>query len=206
MIVLDKNTTALVCIEFQHEWLSEEGQLRKKLIKDELLFSSAIENAKHLIKLARENELHICHAGLSFQNDKEYLLFNGGHNRFGLAGAIPKAKTWLGNNANFFDPFLPREGEFVVQGRSGASVIKNSNLDAFLRHNGINTLILMGFALHICVESTLREAHDLGYSVYVATDACGVFESEQARYFQKHIIHHFGKSLPTAEFAYEMAS
>ena len=202
---MDKNSTALVCIEFQHEWLSNEGKLRKKLIKDERLFSRAIASAEQLIDAARNTGVRVCHAGLNFQQDPEYLLFNGGQNRLGLAGAIPKAQTWLDTGNRFVEPFTPKQGEFVVQGRSGASVIKNSNLDAYLRHNGINTLVLMGFALHVCVESTLREAHDLGYSVYVTVDACGVFESEQKDYFQKHVIHHFGRSLTVAETINELS-
>ncbi len=111
----------------------------------------------------------------------------------GLRKAIPAAGTWKERGAAFVAPFVPREGEFVLKGRSGASVLKNATLDPFLRNNDINTLFLMGFATHVCVESTLREAHDLGYNAYVVEDACAAFEAAQHEHVRRHVIHHFGE-------------
>jgi len=64
-----------------------------------------------------------------------------------------------------------------------------------LRHNGFDKLIFMGFATHVCVESSLREAHDMGYEAYSVLDACGAFTQSQTDYFEAHILHHFGASL-----------
>ncbi len=196
---ISKERTALVFIEFQQEWIGENGFLKKILVKDIDQFDSAVENAKLVINSARENCWKIVHAGLNLTHDKNYLLFNRGKNVMGLRKAIPKANTWAGSGADFTAPFVPREEEFVVTGRSGASVFKNSTLDAYLRNNDINTVILMGFAVHVCVESSLREAHDLGYNVYVVTDACGAFETVQNKYFTEHIAHHFGETVTTQD-------
>ena len=68
-------------------------------------------------------------------------------------------------------------------------------LDNVLRNNQINTLYLAGFATHVCVESTLREAHDKGYRVYVMMDATAAFNMHQQHYFESNILHHFGKGL-----------
>lgn len=68
-----------------------------------------------------------------------------------------------------------------------------------MRNNGLDTLLLMGFALHVCVESSMRQAHDLGYNVIVASDACGVFEAEQKLHFEQHVAHHFGLALPATQ-------
>lgn len=47
----------------------------------------------------------------------------------------------------------------------------------------------------MCVESTLREAHDKGYTTYVVTDATGAFTQQQQNYFEDEILHHFGKGI-----------
>mgnify|MGYP006270665027 CR=1 FL=1 len=195
----NKDRTAIIFIEFQDEWIGPEAKLRNLLVKDNGEFNEAVANAEKIIKTARENDWLIAHAGLDLQHDPGYLIFAGGEEKIGLRKAIPNAKTWTGEGAKFIEPFTPQSGEFVVKGRSGASVFKNSTLDPFLRNNDINTVILLGFATHVCVESSLREAHDIGYNVYVVTDASGAFEKEQSDYFKKHILHHFGHNLQTTE-------
>ena len=90
------------------------------------------------------------------------------------------------------------QGEFIVHGRSGASVLKNSTLDAFLRNNRIDTLFLTSFATHVCVESTLRDAHDSGINVFVVKDACAAFNRAQDEHFHQHILHHFGAGIDVA--------
>ncbi len=195
---LIKDKTAFVFIEFQREWLEPEGILRRKLVKDDADFLAAVANAELLLGVARYHGWRVVHAGLDLRQDRDYLLFNRGQGVSGLRGAIPRAGTWTGAFAQFAPPFDPRPGEYVPQGRSGASVLKNSTLDPYLRNAGVDTLVLLGFALHVCVESSLRDAHDLGYNGIVPTDACGVFEPEQRTYFEKHIVHHFGELIGTA--------
>ena len=191
-VAIEKSRTALVFIEFQSEWLAEDGVLFQRLIKDKEAFRAAVSKAEFVLDAARMKGWNIAHAGLDLRDDPTYRLFAGGKDALGLRAAIPHAGTWTGNGAAFFPPFVPLSGEFVSHGRSGASVLKNSNLDAFLRNNRIDTIILMGFATHVCVESTLREAHDSGLNVYVVTDACAAFTRVQDDYFSQHIIHHFG--------------
>ena len=66
----------------------------------------------------------------------------------------------------------PLGGELkVVKTSNGA--FATTGLDALLRHLGIGTLIITGVATNVCVESTAREAVDLGYNVALVDDACG---------------------------------
>ncbi|MBU2711803.1 cysteine hydrolase family protein [Zooshikella harenae] len=194
-----KSKTAFVFIEFQHEWIGENAPLKNRFVKDRELFDLSVSNAAQIITKAREKEWMIVHAGLDLSHDPEYLVFAGGTGKLGLAGAIPKVGTWQESGSRFVPPFCPEAGEFIVKGRAGASVLKHSTLDPFLRHNGISNLVLMGFATHVCVESTLRDAHDSGYNCIVVTDACGAFEQQQADYFEKHVLHHFGEGCITPE-------
>lgn len=203
---IDKNRTAIVFIEFQDEWIGPEAKLRDLLVKDLQDFNAAVANAESIIKSARENGWLIAHAGLDLRHDPDYLIFGrGGEDKAGLRKAIPNAGTWTGQGAEFVEPFIPQAGEFIVTGRSGASVFKNSTLDAFLRNNDVNTVILLGFATHVCVESSMREAQDIGYNVYVVPDASGAFEKAQADYFEAHILHHFGHGISTNELITQLS-
>lgn len=203
---IDKKHAALVFIEFQNEWIGDSGVLKERLIEDKTGLRNAVENASKVIDAARETGWTIAHAGLDLSRDPNYELFNKGENVLGLRKAIPSAGTWQDTGAAFVEPFVPRDGEFVTAGRSGASVLKNSTLDAFLRNKNINTLFLMGFATHVCVESTLREAHDMGYNAYVVEDACAAFEQAQHDHVRRHVIHHFGGETNSKELNSRMAA
>jgi len=188
---------ALLLIEFQNEWLSKNGKLNN-LLSDTEQLSISLDNAKNIIQSARKTKMNIIHSGLSFTKQYKEL----GKAEYGLRAVIPKRQTFLENtNARqFIAPFEPKENEFVVQGRMGSSAFSASNLDIYLRNNRIHTLFIMGFALHVCVESTLRAAHDLGYESIVIDDASVAFNQEQKDYFLKNTIHHFGSSMKSNDF------
>jgi nicotinamidase-related amidase len=65
----------------------------------------------------------------------------------------------------------PRPGEPVVRGQ-GANGFDRTELDSFLRQAGVDTLVLVGIATDVAVESTARAACDLGYRTIVVSDAC----------------------------------
>ncbi len=199
MLDFRKENCALIFIEFQHEWFNPEGYLQTRLIEDKEQFHSVVKNATAIIEEARAGGWRIAHAGLNLRGDQDYLVYGGGGNAVGIRKAISQAGIWTTDGPDFVPPFDPREGEFVVTGRSGASVLKNSTLDAFLRAFNVDTVILMGFAIHVCVESTMREAHDIGYRPLVVSDASCGFTADQTAYFRENIAHHFGEAIETGE-------
>ena len=69
------------------------------------------------------------------------------------------------------DELAPRPGEPVVRGQ-GANGFDRTVLDSILRWAGADTLVLVGVATDVAVESTARGACDLGYRTIVVSDAC----------------------------------
>jgi len=199
----DPDRAALVMIEFQNEWLAEDGGLRF-LIEDEAEFEAAVDGGREALASAREAGMPVVHVGLRFSEGYPELR----PAEHGLRAAIPRAGTWLAESegAAFHEDFQPAAGELVPRGRNGASGFAGSDLDALLRERGIETLYLAGFALHVCVESTLREAHDLGYAAVVLEDATAAFNEEQRDYVLKHIVHHFGQAISNETFTERVAA
>lgn len=189
--------TALLLIEFQQEWLSERGKLHH-LFADKEQFLSSLANAKQALDATRTTPVSIIHSGLKFSTDYKEL----GLAQYGLRAAIASHQTFLADSvaSEFAPDFKPLDSEFVVTGRVGSSAFAGSNLDIYLRNNHIHTLYLMGYALHVCVESTLRAAHDLGYEVILLEDACAAFTRAQKNYVLNEIVHHFGSSIKTHEY------
>ncbi|EFL49848.1 isochorismatase hydrolase [Solidesulfovibrio fructosivorans JJ]] len=188
---------ALALVEYQGEWLDADGKLNK-LMQDRTLFTDSVEQSERALEAARRAGMHIVHVGLRFSPGYPEL----GKARSGLRAAIPRAGTFRKGTPGsaFVEPFVPRTGEWVVEGRTGASGFAGSNLESMLRNNGVETIYLMGYASHVCVESTLRDAHDRGYDVVVLTDATAAFNRDQQRHFEEAVVHHFGRGIKTSTF------
>lgn len=189
--------SALILIEFQREWLGEDGKIRP-LMKDREQLDSAVEGAKKAVAAARQHGIPVVHCGLRFQEGYPEL----GQAQHGLRAVIPQAGTFPadGEGSQFIEPFVPKNNEFVVQGRMGGSGFAGSNLDAYLRNQVISRIYLAGFALHVCVESTLRHGHDLGYDVTVLEDACAAFTSAQKQHVLEDVVHHYGEHITVEDF------
>lgn len=70
--------------------------------------------------------------------------------------------------AEFFN-VAPKEGDLVIR-KHRYSAFSGTSLDNLLRRNGIRTTVITGVSTNICVDSTLREAFNLGYYVVIPRD------------------------------------
>lgn len=190
--------SALILIETQNEWMHKDGKLYKALVTDKEMMQISIKNIEKALDYARKNNIEVIHVGLRFEKGYPELA-NG---KSGLRKAIPNAGTFPINEfgSQFYETVKPIEGEFVVTGRVGASGFTGSNLDAYLRNNKIENIYLVGYATHVCVESTFRDGHEKGYNTYVISDATSAFNQTQQSHFLSEIVHHFGEHLTTDEF------
>jgi ureidoacrylate peracid hydrolase len=68
------------------------------------------------------------------------------------------------------DALSPRPGDIRVH-KTRYSAFFNSQLDSVLRARGVRTLIFVGIASNVCVESTLRDAFHLEYFSVMLDDA-----------------------------------
>ena len=70
-------------------------------------------------------------------------------------------------------PELDPNADEAVFDKLTMSAFEGTPLDTVLRDCGIAAVAVVGVALEIAVEPTVRHAADLGYVPIVVTDACG---------------------------------
>jgi len=68
------------------------------------------------------------------------------------------------------DALAPQPGDLVL-GKPRYSAFFNSPLDSTLRARGIRTIVFVGIATNVCVESTLRDGFHLEYFCVMLEDA-----------------------------------
>jgi ureidoacrylate peracid hydrolase len=87
---------------------------------------------------------------------------------------VPKG-SW---DAQVLDAIAPAGDEIVVP-KTSSSVFISTNIDYILRNLGVKSLIVAGCLTDQCIDSTVRDACDLGYLVTVPTDACATLTAER---------------------------
>ena len=92
-------------------------------------------------------------------------------NTFWGPPSVTLTGTW---GAAHVDELAPKAGEpVVVKYAYGAFV--GTNLDTMLRSRGIETLVIAGADLNICVGDTFHHAFALGYNIVAAADCLTCF-------------------------------
>ena len=89
---------------------------------------------------------------------------------------LPASPLRPGQRGNGFKAdATPRSGEPVIEKRVNSCFIGTS-LDEDLRRAGIRGLVLAGLTTNHCVSTTARMAGNLGYAVWVVSDATAAFD------------------------------
>jgi nicotinamidase-related amidase len=65
----------------------------------------------------------------------------------------------------------PLDNEMVIT-KNYPNSFKNTDLLEYLRANEIHNLIICGMMTHLCIDSTVRAAKDLGFNCTLIGDAC----------------------------------
>ena len=68
-----------------------------------------------------------------------------------------------------------------------------TDLDLQLRRRGVTTVVIGGIATNIGVESTARSAHEHGYAVVLAEDACAARSAAMHAFAFEHIFPALGR-------------
>ncbi|MBP1467747.1 cysteine hydrolase [Candidatus Chloroploca sp. M-50] len=174
--MMDPKTTAVVLIEFQNDFTSEGGTLHDA-VKGVMAQNNMLANAVELATQARELGAIVIHAPISFAEGYPELPTEP----YGILKGVVDSNsfrkgTW---GAQIIDIMTPQAGDLVVEGKRGLCGFASTNLDFILRQRGIKTVALAGFLTNCCVESTMRTAYELGYSVITLTNCTATLSPEE---------------------------
>jgi len=83
-------------------------------------------------------------------------------------------------DARVIEEIAPGGDEIVIP-KTSSSVFISTNIHYVLGNLGVKHLILCGVLTDQCVDSTVRDACDLGYLVTLMTDACATHSEQRHR-------------------------
>lgn len=164
--------TALLLVDCQVDFASPDGLMARQG-HDVTAAQAAIRNAALLASAARSAGVPCLFARLITRPGDE----------------TPIMREWKARHGHESDPPLCREGtkgaEFVgVKPIAGEAIFSKSRynafagteLDAHLRAQGRDTLVIAGLTTECCVESTARDAFERDFHIVIASDAVAAYE------------------------------
>lgn len=110
-------------------------------------------------------------------------------------GSMQKG-TW---GVEVIDELKPVEGDIVLDNYSSSGFC-GTPLDLILRNHGITNLVMSGIATHVAIESTTRDAFNLGYTVYTLEDCCTSTTQEIHEWSIKNTLSFFGFVIDAAGY------
>lgn len=88
------------------------------------------------------------------------------------------------HGAELHDMIRPLQKELIIQ-KSYPNAFRGTSLLEILHKNQINEIILCGMMTHMCVDTSVRAAYDLGFECTLISDACATKELE----FDSIVVH-----------------
>ncbi len=159
---------ALICIDFINEYLSPEGKLSSDGYIHFLERNHTIPKTAKLQQIFRDNFDHLIHVKTQFSEN--YIELPSQSPLLGHAKHLTlfKANTW---GTDFHQDVTPHNSETIVT-KNRLSAFASTNLDLMLKAKNIQDIYIIGVATDLAVESTVRNAHDLDYRVFVISSCC----------------------------------
>jgi len=156
-VTLDAARSALVIIDMQNDFVRDEGTLQVAGA------AGTIPAIRRLLDLARDAGMRV-----AFSQDTH----DPGDPEFAIWPEHALRGTW---GTEMIDELAPREGELVVQ-KVRYDAFYATELDHWLRHWNVDTILLCGTVANICVHYTAASAALRWYDVVIPKDAVSAIE------------------------------
>lgn len=163
-LLLDLNSkiasrhTALLIIDMQNDFCASGGWTDAVVKKSVASCAPVAAHINTLSAAARAAQVPVFWVQADYSDDKVPEPMLARSRRNGLNAVCCAPGTW---GAAWFG-MQPQPGEPVIT-KHCYSGFMGTDLDAQLKRRGIRTLVFSGVQTQVCVESTLRDAHSLGY-------------------------------------------
>jgi len=148
--------------------------------------SRTIEAIKGLLERARNKGIpviYVCDSHLP--DDGEFKIW-------------PKHAVQGTKGAEVIEELRPQKGDYVVKKRR-YSGFYGTDLDLLLRELGIDTVIIVGVATHICVLHTAADAYFRGYRVIIPRDCVNAPTDEENEWGLKYMERMYGAIVEESE-------
>ena len=191
---------ALVVVDMQNGFVSPEGSYGK-LGMNLSYYRSIIPKVRELIDYCRKVGIPIFYteavreaSGIDLLTHVHILLPKSREETHKVPICI--RGTWDGNTIDELKP--TDEDHLIIKRRDGA--FQDTELRMWLQSLGVNALVFCGVDTSICVETSLREAFNLGYDIMLISDATASGNQQHYKTTLERVGNYYGIALNFERF------
>lgn len=164
----DPKITALLCVDFYNDFLSEGGKLYP-WIEKMAAEVNLLDNLRSIVGAAREAGITVYHVPHHRWEPGDYVDWKyPSPYQLGAAQRQAFAKgSWGGE---FHPDFQVQEGDVVATEHWASSGFPNTDLEHKLKRYGKEKIICVGLLANTCLEATARIGMELGFHVTLVRD------------------------------------
>jgi len=170
----EPHRTALIVIDMQRDF-AEPGGFGESLGNDVSRIQAIVPTVARLIKGFRDAGLTVIHTMECHKPDLSDLppsKRNRGNPTLRIGDEGPMGRVLIVGEpgTSIISECAPIPGEVVIE-KPGKGAFYATRLGAVLEEEGITHLVFAGVTTEVCVQTTMREANDRGFTCLVAEDA-----------------------------------
>jgi nicotinamidase-related amidase len=185
----DLRTTALLIIDMQEYFFNPESPFNRFEEAQtpgvgeyfyERVKTVAIPNLRRLLEFFRVRNALVMYTTIASESQDGLdlppslrAMNERARAQVGEAWIPARADPW----ARIVDSLSPNPNEIVIN-KTTYSCFASTGLDGILRNMGVETLVIGGVVTHRCVETTTRDATDIGYQVIMVDDGTATYSPE----------------------------
>ncbi|MGC4151714.1 MAG: isochorismatase family cysteine hydrolase [Propionicimonas sp.] len=176
--VFDPNRVALLCIDFQRDFV-EPGGFGESLGNDVSRLRTAIAPTRAVLGEFRRRGWPVIHTREGHRADLGDLFpakRDRGNPSLRIGEEGPMGRLLVRGSAghDIIPELAPVEGEVVLD-KPGKGSFYATDLETILRAKDVAHLVVTGVTTEVCVQSTVREANDRGFESLILSDCTGSY-------------------------------
>ena len=167
-VTVDTGRTALIIIDMQRDFL-EPGGFGAALGNDVSRLKAAVGPCADVLAAARRADVLVIHTREGHRpdlTDAPPIKIERGDPALRIGAPGPMGRILIrGEPGHDIIPELyPAAGEPVID-KPGKGAFYQTDLELMLKNRGIDSLLVCGVTTEVCVNTTVREANDRGFSL-----------------------------------------
>ena len=197
-----KINPALMVIDVQNGFVSKKGSY-DLLGMETSHYREIIPNISYLINLCRNARIPVFYtqavreaSGIDLLTNSHRILPKSREERI-MKKPICVRGTW---DADIVDEIKPLSEDYIVVKRRD-SAFHDTEIEVWLRSLGVDTIIFSGIDTSICVETSLRDAFNIGYDIVLISDATASSNKKHYESTLDNVNGYYGLVMDLKEFS-----
>jgi len=178
------NNTAFILIGYQNDYFADDGIL-SSVIEESANTNKCLSNTLKVLDFAKDSNVLSISTPIIFTEGYKELVQPAG-----ILKTIKDVEAFKkGEKGSKVIPEILSYGDAILEipGKRGLNAFSNTKLNAILKNNSIENVVMLGVVSSVCIDSTARSAFELGYNVTVLSDCTAGRTTFEQDYYCENI-------------------